>query len=95
MTSLTETQPTNPTGETYSKTCFRDVPASASLLCVVSQLINEVEYFIPTLHDFFIISDITVNNSREGKNIEYFSDSIQMWRLIMQHNPSILVSLCP
>lgn len=27
------------------------------------------------------------------KNIGYSSDSIQMWRLITQHNPSTLVSL--
>lgn len=28
-----------------------------------------------------------------GGNIGYFSDSIKMWRLIMQYNPSIPVSL--
>lgn len=64
---------------------------------VVSLLINEVEYFISAPHYFFIISDIIVMLSiihvRGKKNIGYFSDSIKMQRLIMQHNPSVLVSL--
>lgn len=73
---------------------FSDI--EKSLFYVVSLLINEVEYFISAPHYFFIISGIIVMLSiihvRE-RNIGYFPDSIKMQGLIMQHNPSILVSL--
>lgn len=75
---------------------FSDVLTSVSVFSVTCLI--EIEFFISAQHYFFIISGIIVMLSiiyvREG-NIGYSSDSIKMWRLIMQYNPSTLsVSLC-